>query len=72
MIKMTMVKKVQMILMLKSQRRKRVCKYLYLNLFLINYLHILDKKKKGTSYAPREQDNSHLLNLGNWSAGDWK
>jgi len=30
------------------------------------------KKKAAVVYAPREQDNSYIRMLGNWSAGDWK
>jgi len=29
-------------------------------------------EKKKANLAPREQDNSEIRGLGDWSAGDWK
>ena len=57
----------------RKRRRKRVSKiYPKLIINIECFINELEKKK-GANYAPREQDNSHLRNLGNWTAeGDWK
>jgi hypothetical protein len=54
----------------KLKRRKRVSKH-DTNLFIMNPISNIDKKKK-KEYAPREQDNSEIRLLGSWSPGDWK
>ena len=54
----------------KRRRRETVSTIHILECF--NLLTNLGKKKAAVIYAPREQDNSYIRMLGNWSAGDWK